>query len=95
MIMLDVDDFKAYNDTYGHPAGDELLQNLALLIRTSIRKSDIPFRYGGDEFAVLLPQCSVRDATAIARKLVRAVTVQRFGGQKEGQSRKMSPSVAG
>ena len=97
MIMLDVDDFKAYNDTYGHPAGDELLQNLALLIRTSIRKSDIPFRYGGDEFAVLLPQCSVRDATAIARKLVRAVTVQRFGGQKEGSPENVSIScgVAG
>ena len=97
MIMLDVDGFKAYNDTYGHPAGDELLQNLSLLIRSSIRKSDVPFRYGGDEFAILLPQCRVTDATAIARKLVRAVTVQRFGGRQEGSTENVSVScgVAG
>jgi diguanylate cyclase (GGDEF)-like protein len=84
LIMLDIDGFKQYNDSRGHQIGDELLQNIGLLIRSSIRRSDIPFRYGGDEFAVLLPQCGLKDAARVAQKIVRAVNVQRFGAEKEG-----------
>ena len=97
MIMLDLDGFKAYNDTFGHPAGDELLQSLSRLIRISIRKSDVPFRYGGDEFAILLPQCNVADATAIARKLVQTVAAQQFGDRNDDHPAHVSIScgVAG
>ena len=73
LIMIDADGFKSYNDKFGHPAGDRVLRHLGRVIRASIRKSDIPFRYGGDEFAVILPQCPVKDAARIAGKMVKAV----------------------
>ena len=79
LIMVDLDGFKAYNDMYGHQAGDQILHRLGRMIRQAIRKSDLPFRYGGDEFAVILPQCGIEDATFIAQKLVRAVTDKGLG----------------
>jgi diguanylate cyclase (GGDEF)-like protein len=82
MILLDVDGFKEYNDTLGHQAGDSILHSMGLLIRSSIRRSDIPFRYGGDEFAVLLPDCCVDDAVKIAGKIIRTVAVQDLGNHK-------------
>ncbi len=83
MIMLDVDGFKEYNDTLGHQAGDSILHSLGLLVRSSIRRSDLPFRYGGDEFAVLLPDCSIEDAVKIAGKIIRTVAVQDLGDHKK------------
>ena len=55
LVMLDVDHFKQYNDTFGHPAGDEALRNVAQVLREGIRKHDIVARYGGEEFVMLLP----------------------------------------
>jgi len=55
LLMLDVDRFKAYNDTFGHPAGDEVLRMLGHLLQTGLRASDFAARYGGEEFAVILP----------------------------------------
>ncbi|RYD02801.1 hypothetical protein N752_23170 [Desulforamulus aquiferis] len=58
LFMLDVDDFKGYNDTYGHPAGDEILKTLAKVFLKHLKPSDIVARYGGEEFAFILPKTS-------------------------------------
>src|SRR5262249_308209 len=55
LAMLDVDHFKQYNDTYGHPAGDEVLKTLAELLQDKIRLTDFVARYGGEEFVIVLP----------------------------------------
>jgi diguanylate cyclase (GGDEF)-like protein/PAS domain S-box-containing protein len=62
VIMLDVDDFKQFNDTYGHAAGDAVLRRLGRLLLDQVRGEDIPSRYGGDEFLIVLPD-AVREAT--------------------------------
>lgn len=80
LIMFDLDDFKTYNDTYGHQAGDLLLAGLGGLIRRHIRQSDLPFRYGGDEFAVILPQAGLKQAVMTAQKLVEFVARKAFEG---------------
>lgn len=69
LIILDLDFFKAFNDSYGHLAGDRLLKQLGEVMRDSIRATDEAFRYGGDEFAILLPQTSLRDAYEVAERV--------------------------
>ena len=73
VAMLDVDGFKAYNDTYGHPAGDVFLRTLADLIRTGRRIGDLVTRYGGDEFVLLLPETDAADAMLVAEKIRQVV----------------------
>ncbi|KRR15933.1 diguanylate cyclase [Bradyrhizobium lablabi] len=76
VLMIDADHFKAYNDTYGHQAGDQVLVGIAICISDSVRRAgDCPARYGGEEFAVLLPGLSVVDAFAVA-ETIRAKVVQ-------------------
>ena len=77
-IIMDIDNFKHYNDTNGHPAGDVLLKELSALIKGSIRKMDIPCRYGGEEFVIILPETSKRDAETVARKLVCLINSHDF-----------------
>lgn len=72
LIMFDVDDFKRYNDLYGHPAGDRALVALAALMRESLRDCDILFRYGGEEFMALLPETDIAEALVAAER-ARAV----------------------
>ena len=69
VIMLDIDDFKSFNDTYGHPAGDELLFEVGEVIRRALREMDIAVRYGGDEFAVILPETPARGALLVAERV--------------------------
>ena len=73
LLLLDVDDFKSYNDQYGHPQGDILLAKLAYLMRGCIRITDLPARYGGEEFAVLLPDTNKAGAALVAERLRAAV----------------------
>lgn len=73
LIMVDVDDFKKYNDTYGHPAGDQLLKEIAAAIADTTREQDIAARYGGEEFAVILYDTSNQMALLIADRIRLAV----------------------
>ncbi len=61
IVMLDIDNFKPFNDTFGHEAGDSMLRHLAQILRDKLRKSDISCRYGGDEFVLVLPDSSLTD----------------------------------
>ncbi|MET4715238.1 MULTISPECIES: diguanylate cyclase [Pseudomonas] len=72
-LMMDMDHFKAINDTYGHQAGDQVLRQIGGVISTSFRQADVYGRLGGEEFAVLLPNTSLETARAIAEQLVKAV----------------------
>jgi diguanylate cyclase (GGDEF)-like protein len=69
VLMLDVDDFKSYNDSFGHQAGDAALRIAADVIRESLRNEDVAARYGGEEFSVMLPQTSSEEASAIAERI--------------------------
>jgi diguanylate cyclase (GGDEF)-like protein len=69
VALIDLDNFKAYNDQHGHHAGDRLLKAAAAVWRSSLRKSDLLVRYGGEEFALLLPDCGLDDAMEIAERL--------------------------
>ncbi len=68
-IMMDIDFFKKVNDNYGHAVGDEVLKNVAEIIKQSLRESDIPSRYGGEEFAILLPYTRLEEAGSVAQRL--------------------------
>ena len=72
LAMMDVDDFKIYNDTYGHPAGDEVLRALAKLVKASARGGDCACRYGGEEFSLILPGASGPNAVEVAERIRRA-----------------------
>jgi len=73
VIMLDIDLFKAYNDIYGHLAGDQLLRRMGELIRSSIRNMDVAFRYGGEEFTVILPEARLDNAYKVAERVRKAI----------------------
>ena len=76
LILLDIDDFKAVNDTHGHPAGDAVLKGFAKLLQKSMRQGDFLARYGGEEFAVILPLTDLAGAVAVARKLRAAIEAE-------------------
>lgn len=78
VAMLDLDNFKIVNDTAGHHAGDELLKNIADMLKKRARASDIVARIGGDEFALILPNCEISNATTITETIVNAVKQYRF-----------------
>ena len=69
LLMLDVDKFKSYNDTYGHLAGDAALRTVANILKENLRGDDVAARYGGEEFAILLPQTSSEEASVIAERI--------------------------
>jgi diguanylate cyclase (GGDEF)-like protein len=74
VLLFDMDNFKAINDTYGHLAGDKFLSLVGQIVARSVRSSDIGARYGGDEFAIILPNTNADEAAAIAGKLEEAVS---------------------
>jgi len=73
VLLLDVDHFKRVNDTHGHDVGDQVLQDVARQLKSSVRASDFVARYGGEEFLVLLPDTGALDAEVVAEKVRRAV----------------------
>lgn len=72
-MMIDIDFFKKVNDTYGHASGDTVLRTVASIIKEHLRESDIPSRYGGEEFAVLLPYTHIEEAKIVGERLRKAV----------------------
>ncbi len=84
VLMLDLDDFKLVNDTFGHLFGDRVLTWTAELIRSTLRASDIPARYGGDEFAIILPETDVDEARTAADRIRSAFRDRAFVGEQRG-----------
>ena len=91
LLLIDIDFFKKINDTYGHPAGDEVLREVARIIRETIRNVDIPARYGGEEFAALLPGTNHEGALKMAERLRETIAGKRFC--IEGKELRMSVSI--
>ena len=82
--MIDLDHFKAINDSYGHPAGDRVLKSMARMLKKRLRKSDLVGRYGGEEFAIILPQTDLKTAEALLndiRQTFALITQQSPGSQ--------------
>ena len=80
VLMLDLDHFKAINDEHGHPTGDEVLRGFAEVLGEALRQHDVPGRYGGEEFGVLLPNCDIAGAEAIAERVRARVEWAYFAG---------------
>lgn len=86
IIIADVDDFKLYNDTYGHLAGDSALRSLAEALSGACRPTDIIGRYGGDEFMLILPNTNERGALKVAERLLERVAQLQFQPEPEGEA---------
>jgi diguanylate cyclase (GGDEF)-like protein len=78
LVMIDMDKFKEINDEHGHAAGDHMLRAFADCVRMTLRKTDLAFRYGGDEFVIALPQTGVEQAKAVVQKLRQAYSAVDF-----------------
>jgi len=86
VIMMDMDDLKVVNDTLGHAAGDAVLRDVGEAIRRHIRRLDLPTRYGGDEFLVVLPETLLGDAARVAERISGAVRMVRAGDRSVSAS---------
>ena len=91
LLALDVDYFKRVNDTYGHPTGDQILKELAVILRQSVRESDMVARTGGEEFSVILPKADRRKAMQFARRIRKQVASHDFTAY--GQDVKITISI--
>ena len=79
-VMVDIDHFKSINDNHGHGVGDQVLQQIANILRSTVRESDLVCRYGGEEFCVLLPQVELADAMLMAERLRHNIETQKCAG---------------
>lgn len=86
LLMLDLDDFKRINDTYGHIVGDRVLAEVGQLLKSTVREVDIVARYGGEEFTIILPETDASGAFIVAEKIREAVAVHRFPDAEGGRS---------
>jgi len=93
LIMLDIDDFKVYNDTLGHQSGDQILKELATLLKKQSRKMDFVCRYGGEEFVIILPQTDKRETFLIAERLRQDIERQAFLHEEVLPQKKITVSI--
>ena len=82
LLMLDIDHFKNYNDTNGHPAGDELLKRIGDIFKRSVRRTDYVTRYGGEEFAIILHETPLENAQLVAEKIRKTIEKEVFDNQE-------------
>jgi len=95
LLILDLDNFKQYNDTFGHPAGDRVLAETGNIIRKSIRSTDSAYRYGGEEFAVILPESSGQESLYFAERIRKSFESEAlFAHENEGLKVTVSIGVA-
>jgi diguanylate cyclase (GGDEF)-like protein len=94
LMMIDLDYFKKVNDTYGHPAGDFVLQNIAKIIKNVIRKSDLSARYGGEEFVIVLAETGLDGALITAEKLRKMIEAHSFVYQRDSALQKIKVTVS-
>jgi diguanylate cyclase (GGDEF)-like protein len=92
--MIDVDHFKKYNDTYGHPAGDDVLVKIASILKESVRSVDYAARYGGEEFLLILTETPLDGALEVAERIRTSVTEDTFGSDNEKVEITVSIGVA-
>jgi len=78
LLLLDIDNFKIYNDSYGHLEGDKALIRISQIIKSCLRTMDSAYRYGGEEFTVILPETKGKKAKNVANRIKRAVELERF-----------------
>jgi len=83
LMLLDVDEFKSVNDTFGHPEGDHVLKEVAAAIGRSVRDTDLTARYGGEEFAVILPKTALAGALTVGDRVWREIAKVRAGPAKQ------------
>ncbi len=83
VIMMDVDHFKRFNDTFGHEMGNEVLKRVAKIIVSHVRNVDTVARYGGEEFVVTLPNASIKQAVVVAERIRAAIAKEKFKGNAE------------
>ena len=91
VLVIDIDHFKEYNDTYGHLAGDEVLSRLASVFKKSVRSCDYVARYGGEEFILVLPEIGPEDGVKAAERIRKKVVKENFAG--DGKPREVTVSV--
>jgi two-component system cell cycle response regulator len=93
LIMLDLDKFKRYNDSYGHVIGDKLLREIGQILQYNVRSIDLPARYGGEEFSIILPECSSNEAKFIGEKLREAIEFGSFPDDRGTATAKITASL--
>lgn len=93
VVMLDIDDFKSFNDSYGHPRGDAVLRGVSAIIKATLRDMDVAARYGGEEFALILPETSASGAVAFAERIRADVAAARFVGRPGGAPVRVTVSL--
>ena len=86
LLMTDIDHFKKFNDTYGHQTGDQVLRLVAVAVKQNVKGRDIPCRYGGEEFAVVLPNTNLRQAVAVAESIRKAVMAKELIKRSTGEN---------
>jgi diguanylate cyclase (GGDEF)-like protein len=95
LVLIDLDDFKRVNDTYGHPAGDSVLSTTASLLRSSIRTGDVACRYGGEEFILLMPETEPEQAVLVIERVRKALSAQAIETDRGSISITFSAGVSG
>ena len=93
LVLFDVDCFKNYNDSLGHPAGDKVLQEMGHLLKSSVRQSDIVSRYGGEEFCAILPEVNVDGAYHFSERFRKQVEQHPFYKENVQPNGKLTISV--
>ncbi len=95
LVIFDIDDFKAYNDTYGHQAGDQVLKQLGELLNRTVRSIDVVSRYGGDEFCVIMPESDQDECFKFMDRLRRSIMNHSFKDENVGHEHNITVSLGG